>query len=246
MKTRCIEQLLDNTSVQNRSVLGLASILRGEWVAQAIGVHMETAMKSSALWNSPWSVEMETNFQLTPFLRLLVRTCEANMTSLSNFKRANASISYLQGVCHWNKRQSWLLDWEKKLLATEIETALLNQSNGMKMAEMGRKSAEPWITHWRTVPSVVQLTWAYVSTGFGLPCVRVKEVNKQCHKAQPGERVPIVLLHPLWCVEPRKVLQPHQLREGKYRHWMQVTDWIDYRIERQENNIDKRGFKKIR
>lgn len=105
-KTHCIEQLLDNMSVQNRRILGLTSILTGEWMVQAMGVHMETAMKSSALWNSPRSVEMETNFQLTPFLTPLVRTCQVNTTSLSNFKRANASISYLQGVCHWNKRQS--------------------------------------------------------------------------------------------------------------------------------------------
>lgn len=38
------------------------SILRGDWMAQTMGKGMEAAMKSLALWNSPWSVEMETNF----------------------------------------------------------------------------------------------------------------------------------------------------------------------------------------
>lgn len=70
-------------------------------------------MKSLALRNSPLSVEMETNFQLAPFLRPFVRTCQVDITSLSNLKRANASISCLQGIYHQGKKQSQPLDWEK-------------------------------------------------------------------------------------------------------------------------------------
>lgn len=79
-----------------------------------------------------------------------------------------------------------------------------------------------------------------MSAGFGLLCVRVKEVNERCHKARSGERLPILLLYPLWCGGPRKGLQPHHLSKGQCRHQVQVTDLIDYGIESQENNIDKR------
>lgn len=41
--------------------------------------------------------------------------------------------------------------------------------------------------------SVVKLVQAYVSTGFGPLCVRVKEVNERCQKALSGERLPILL-----------------------------------------------------
>lgn len=102
-----MEQLLDNMFVQNRNISGWKkSILREDWMAQTTSKRMEAAMKSLALWNSSWSVEMETNFQLAPFLRPFVRTCQVDMTSLSSLKRANASISYLRCVYHQGKKQS--------------------------------------------------------------------------------------------------------------------------------------------
>lgn len=99
---------------------------------------------------------------------------------------------------------------------------------------------------WRAVSSVVKLTQAYVSTGLGLLCVRVKEVNERCHKAGSGERLPISLFYPLWCGGLRKGLQPHHLSKRQRRHQVQMTDLIDYRLERQENNIDKRGFRDMK
>lgn len=100
-----MEQLLDDMFVQKYFRVK-KSILRGDWMAQTMGKCMEAAMKSLALWNSPWSVEMETNFQLASFLRSFFRTCQVDMASLSNLKRANTSISYLQGVYHQGKKQS--------------------------------------------------------------------------------------------------------------------------------------------
>lgn len=102
-------------------------------MAQNMGKCMEAAMKSLDLGNSPWSVEMETNFQLASFLRPFVRTCQVDMTSLSNLKRANASISYLQGVYGQGKKQSQSLDWrkKKKSLATEIGTVPARQGSSI-------------------------------------------------------------------------------------------------------------------
>lgn len=157
-------------------------------MAQTMGKCMEAAMKSLALGNSPWSVEMETNFQLALFPRPFFRTYQVDMTSLSNLKRANASISYLQNVYHQGKKQSKPLDWKKKnkTLATERDPAPARQGNSMLQ--------ETYTAMDHTLENSFDCSQTSMSlckyTAWLTSC-ESQIINERCHKAQSGEGLPI-------------------------------------------------------